>query len=80
MTGYEVVDYAGLLALRITYCRTQIDRLEEAGDFPKSFKLSKSKSSRGGRRVRLIPLTQAHLYVVGAPRGTGRRVCEDCLA
>ena len=30
--------------------------------------------------ARLIPLTQAHLYVVGAARGTGRRVCEDCLA
>jgi hypothetical protein len=28
---------------------------------------------------RLIPLTQAGLYVVGAARGTGRRVCEDCL-
>jgi hypothetical protein len=29
---------------------------------------------------RLIPLTQSHLYIVGAARGTGRRVCEDCLA
>jgi hypothetical protein len=29
---------------------------------------------------RLIPLTQVGLYVVGAARGTGRRVCEDCLA
>ena len=30
--------------------------------------------------ARLIPLTQVRLYVVGAARGTGRRVCEDCLA
>ena len=51
MTGYEVVDFSGLVALGITYCRAQIDRLEEAGDFPKSFKLSKCPSSRGGRRV-----------------------------
>jgi hypothetical protein len=29
---------------------------------------------------RLIPLAQVRLYVVGAARGTGRRVCEDCLA
>jgi hypothetical protein len=29
---------------------------------------------------RLIPLTQVRLYVVSAARGTGRRVCEDCLA
>jgi hypothetical protein len=30
--------------------------------------------------ARLIPLAQVRLYVVGAARGTGRRVCEDCLA
>jgi hypothetical protein len=29
---------------------------------------------------RLIPLAQVRLYVVGAARGTGRRVCEGCLA
>jgi hypothetical protein len=30
--------------------------------------------------TRLIPLAQVRLYVVGAARGTGRRVCEGCLA
>jgi hypothetical protein len=30
--------------------------------------------------VRLIPLTQVRLYVVGGARGAGRRFCEDCLA
>jgi protein involved in polysaccharide export with SLBB domain len=30
--------------------------------------------------LRLIPLAQVRLYVVGAARGTGRRVCEGCLA
>jgi hypothetical protein len=29
---------------------------------------------------RLIPLAQVRLYVGGAARGTGRRVCGDCLA
>ena len=33
-----------------------------------------------GQTERLIPLAQVRLYVVGAARGTGRRVCEDCLA
>jgi hypothetical protein len=28
----------------------------------------------------IIPLSQARLYVVSAARGTGRLVCEDCLA
>jgi predicted DNA-binding transcriptional regulator AlpA len=50
MTGYEVVSFAGLLALGITYSRSHIDRLERDGDFPKSFKLDKAKS-RGARRV-----------------------------
>jgi hypothetical protein len=30
--------------------------------------------------MRLIPLTQVYLYVVGAARGAGWRFCEDCLA
>jgi hypothetical protein len=30
--------------------------------------------------LRLIPLTQVRLYVVGAAGGAGRRFCEDCLA
>jgi len=29
---------------------------------------------------RLIPLTQVHLYVVGAAHEAGRRFCEDCSA
>jgi hypothetical protein len=48
MSGNEVVSYKGLAALGITYCRSHIDRLEFANDFPASFKLHKS---RGGRRV-----------------------------
>ena len=38
-TGYEVVDRKGLKALGIRYCPTHITRLEEAGSFPRSFKL-----------------------------------------
>ena len=30
--------------------------------------------------LRLIPLTQVHLYVVGVAHEAGRRFCEDCLA
>ena len=29
---------------------------------------------------KLIPLTQVHLYVVGAAHEAGRRFCEDCSA
>jgi hypothetical protein len=32
------------------------------------------------RLRRLIPLSQARLYVVGAAWGASRRFCEDCLA
>jgi predicted DNA-binding transcriptional regulator AlpA len=50
MTGYEVVGFKGLKALGIDRSRTQIDRDEKDGKFPKSFKLSASVC-RGGRRV-----------------------------
>jgi hypothetical protein len=33
-----------------------------------------------GLRLRLIPLPQVRLYVVGAAREAGCRFCEDCLA
>jgi predicted DNA-binding transcriptional regulator AlpA len=51
MTGYEVVGFDGLGKLGVLWCRTHIDREEKAGRFPKSFKLSASPLSRGGRRV-----------------------------
>jgi predicted DNA-binding transcriptional regulator AlpA len=46
--GKRVINFEGLQALGIPYCRTHIDRLEESGDFPESFKLGKG---RGARRV-----------------------------
>jgi predicted DNA-binding transcriptional regulator AlpA len=51
MTGYEVVGYDGLAKLGINWSRTHVKREEREGRFPKSFKLSASASSRGGRRV-----------------------------
>ena len=51
MTGYEVVGFDGLEKLGIDWSRTHIDREEDAGRFPKSFKLPASATSRGGRRV-----------------------------
>jgi hypothetical protein len=46
MTGKEVVNFAGLKALGIPYCRTTIcDRKEPAGLFPKSFKLLEHRNS-----------------------------------
>jgi predicted DNA-binding transcriptional regulator AlpA len=84
MTGYEVVSYAGLLALGITYCRSHIDRLEKANDFPKSFKLSKS---RGGRRMwwlhEVIAWLKSNSHLKKLPIGTmGSRkgkheICEN---
>lgn len=45
MTGKEVVDYKGLKALGIRYCKVHLMRLEQTGDFPQSFKLGKHRNS-----------------------------------
>ena len=45
MTGFEVVDHKGLQALGIRYCKVHLARLEESGDFPRSFKLRKFRNS-----------------------------------
>lgn len=45
MTGKEVVDYKGLKALGIRFCKVHLTRLEDEGDFPLSFKLGKHRNS-----------------------------------
>jgi predicted DNA-binding transcriptional regulator AlpA len=45
MTGHEVVNFRGIKALGIPYCRTQIWRLMASGDFPRAFKLGKHRNS-----------------------------------
>jgi predicted DNA-binding transcriptional regulator AlpA len=41
----QVVDWKGLKAIGIPYCRAHIWRLMDSGDFPRAFKLGKHRNS-----------------------------------
>jgi predicted DNA-binding transcriptional regulator AlpA len=45
MTGKEVVNFKGIKALGIPYCRNHIMRLMKAGRFPRAFKLGEHRGS-----------------------------------
>jgi len=47
MTGKEIVDYKGLRALGIRYCKVHLDRLEKDGEFLQSFRLRDTRNSQG---------------------------------
>jgi hypothetical protein len=50
------------------------------GHFPNRFWYKRHPIDNLSQSVRLIPLTQARLYVGGAPIPPGSRFCVDCLA